>query len=214
MELGKAGTETVVVHSVERDVELPVEPEEAWEAVSDPERLGHWLGGDVEMDPVPGGEFHIRFDGEDGGERPCADWLLGSRAYAESLTALDVTRTKAMVLVDLVSDPGLVLPREYLSATGAGLPVQDRIYSIGGALGYARVFTNDTAHGYAITDDHVPFRERGIPSVDLIHLVAAPQYFPEWHHTQHDDMAHVSAASLEAVGRTLEAWLEQGAPTT
>src|ERR1051325_2052241 len=69
MELGKAGTETVVVHSVERDVELPVEPEEAWEAVSDPERLGHWLGGDVEMDPVPGGEFHIRFDGEDGGER-------------------------------------------------------------------------------------------------------------------------------------------------
>jgi uncharacterized protein YndB with AHSA1/START domain len=69
MELGKAGTETVVVHSVERDVPLPVEPEEAWEAVSDPERLGDWLGGDVEMDPVPGGDFRIRFDGDDAGER-------------------------------------------------------------------------------------------------------------------------------------------------
>jgi len=68
MELGKAGTETVVIHSVERDVALPVEPDEAWEAVSDPERLGDWLGGDVEMDPVPGGEFRIRFDGEDGEE--------------------------------------------------------------------------------------------------------------------------------------------------
>ncbi len=68
MELGKAGTETVVIHSVERDVALPVEPEEAWEAVNDPERLGDWLGGDVEMDPVPGSEFRIRFDGEDGDE--------------------------------------------------------------------------------------------------------------------------------------------------
>ncbi|HET8673405.1 MAG TPA: SRPBCC domain-containing protein, partial [Thermoleophilaceae bacterium] len=28
-----------------------------------------WLGGDVEMDPVPGGEFHIRFDGDDASER-------------------------------------------------------------------------------------------------------------------------------------------------
>lgn len=68
MELGKAGTETVVIHSVERDVALPVDPDEAWEAVSDPERLGDWLGGDVEMDPVPGGEFRIRFDGEEGGK--------------------------------------------------------------------------------------------------------------------------------------------------
>jgi uncharacterized protein YndB with AHSA1/START domain len=69
MELGKAGRETVVIHSVERELLLPAaEPDEAWDLVSDPERLGDWLGGDVEMDPVPGGEFRIRFDG-DGGER-------------------------------------------------------------------------------------------------------------------------------------------------
>jgi uncharacterized protein YndB with AHSA1/START domain len=67
MELGKAGKETVVIHSVERDVLVPGEPDEAWEAVSDPERLGDWLGGDVELDPVPGGDFHISFD--DGSER-------------------------------------------------------------------------------------------------------------------------------------------------
>jgi len=62
MELGKAGTETVVIHSVERELEVPGEPEEAWEAVADPERLGDWLGGDVEFEPEPGGEFHISFD--------------------------------------------------------------------------------------------------------------------------------------------------------
>jgi hypothetical protein len=92
-----------------------------------------------------------------------------------------------------------------------GGAVQKRIYDIGAGLGYAAVFTNDTAHGYSITDDHKPFEERGIPAVDLIHLVAAPQYFPEWHHTQHDDLTHVSEKSLEIVGRTLEVWLRAGA---
>jgi uncharacterized protein YndB with AHSA1/START domain len=70
MELGKAGTETVIVHSVERELLLPdAEPDEAWDWLIDPERLGDWLGGEVEVDPVPGGEFHIRFDGGDE-ERP------------------------------------------------------------------------------------------------------------------------------------------------
>lgn len=67
MELGKAGRETLVIHSVERELLIPGTPDEAWEAVADPERLGEWLGGEVEMDPVPGGEFRITFEG--GGER-------------------------------------------------------------------------------------------------------------------------------------------------
>ena len=67
MELGKAGRETVVIHSVERELLLPdAEPDEAWEWLVEPEHLGEWLGGDVELDPVPGGEFRIQFD--DGGE--------------------------------------------------------------------------------------------------------------------------------------------------
>jgi uncharacterized protein YndB with AHSA1/START domain len=67
MELGKAGRETVVIHSVERELLLPdADPDEAWEWLIEPEHLGEWLGGDVELDPVPGGEFRIQFD--DGGE--------------------------------------------------------------------------------------------------------------------------------------------------
>jgi uncharacterized protein YndB with AHSA1/START domain len=69
MELGKAARETVVIHSVERELLLPdAEPDEAWEWLIEPEHLGEWLGGDVDVDPVPGGEFHIRFD-DGGGER-------------------------------------------------------------------------------------------------------------------------------------------------
>src|SRR6185437_6321579 len=59
--------ETVVIHSVERELLLPdAEPDEAWEWLIEPDHLGEWLGGDVEVDLVPGGEFHISFD--DGGD--------------------------------------------------------------------------------------------------------------------------------------------------
>jgi uncharacterized protein YndB with AHSA1/START domain len=69
MELGKAARETVVIHSVERELLLPdAEPDEAWEWLIEPDHLGEWLGGDVEVDLVPGGEFHISFD-EGGDER-------------------------------------------------------------------------------------------------------------------------------------------------
>jgi hypothetical protein len=111
--------------------------------------------------------------------------------------------------VDLVSDPGLRLPRELYTYHTEGKRFQDRIYAIAGGLRYAP-FVNETGSSYSITDDHVPFRERGIPAVDLIDLRPGI-VFPEWHHTQHDDLAHVSAASLEAVGRTLQQWLAEGA---
>ena len=62
MELGKAQRESIVVHEVERELELPVEREEAWEAVADPNRLGEWLGGGVEMDLTPGGELRVALD--------------------------------------------------------------------------------------------------------------------------------------------------------
>jgi Zn-dependent M28 family amino/carboxypeptidase len=156
----------------------------------------------------------VFFDGEDSGDiasDPChTPWLIGSSHYAASIPVASWSSVKAMVLVDLVGDPHLQLPKELLSLQGPGKLVQQRIYEVGGGLGYASIFTNDTTNSSAIEDDHQPFLEQHMPAVDLIHLVAPPAYFPEWHHTQHDDLAHVSAASLEAVGRTLQAWLESG----
>jgi hypothetical protein len=51
-------------------------------------------------------------------------------------------------------------------------------------------------------DDHIPFKNRGIPAVDIIDFD-----YPHWHTTA-DTADKVSAASLERVGRTLEAYLE------
>jgi uncharacterized protein YndB with AHSA1/START domain len=45
-----------------REVVLPVTREEAWEALTDSERLGEWFANDVELDPTPGGTGVFRWD--------------------------------------------------------------------------------------------------------------------------------------------------------
>lgn len=49
------------------EILLPATPEEAWEAVTDPEQLGEWLGDPAELDLRPGGDLAIEVEGE--GER-------------------------------------------------------------------------------------------------------------------------------------------------
>lgn len=52
---------------VEREVTFPAEPDEVWQALTDPARLEEWFANDVELDPRPGGEGIFRWD--DGDER-------------------------------------------------------------------------------------------------------------------------------------------------
>jgi uncharacterized protein YndB with AHSA1/START domain len=50
---------------VTREIELPVDPAEAWTWLTDPDALGRWFGADVELDPRPAGRGCFRFpDGE------------------------------------------------------------------------------------------------------------------------------------------------------
>src|SRR6187200_446391 len=53
--------------SVRREVTLPVEPERAWELITDPEELEGWLADEVELEPEEGGDVHVTF--EDGEQR-------------------------------------------------------------------------------------------------------------------------------------------------
>ena len=52
---------------VERSVDVPLEPERAWETVTDPDELERWLAPDVELDLREGGDVFVRDD--DGRER-------------------------------------------------------------------------------------------------------------------------------------------------
>ncbi len=103
----------------------------------------------------------------------------------------------------MVGDADLRLPREGYSRMGPGKAVQADVYATAKRLAHSQFVDAD---GPSIVDDHVPFVEKGVPAVDLIHLTDDGRTFPEWHHTLHDDVDEVSARSLAAVGRTLEAW--------
>ena len=51
--------------SVRREVVLPVDPERAWELITDPAELEGWLADEVELEPEEGGEVRVAWeDGE------------------------------------------------------------------------------------------------------------------------------------------------------
>src|SRR5215217_395658 len=48
--------------SVRREVVLPVDPDRAWELITEPEELERWLADDVELEPEEGGEVRVAWD--------------------------------------------------------------------------------------------------------------------------------------------------------
>jgi uncharacterized protein YndB with AHSA1/START domain len=55
---------------VTREIVLPAERDDVWEALTDEERLSEWFANDVELDPRPGGAGVFRW--ENGEERRAA----------------------------------------------------------------------------------------------------------------------------------------------
>ncbi len=149
----------------------------------------------------------VFFDAEDNGRiepwtqiLPSASgYIIGSTLYASRLD-LDAENIELMLLVDLVGDIDQRFPIEGYSNQSAPEVVQ-AIWDIAADLGYEEQFPNQV--GSFITDDHLPFVQRGIPSVDIIDL----DY--EFWDTSEDTLDKISAESLERVGRVLIAYLEQ-----
>jgi glutaminyl-peptide cyclotransferase len=108
-----------------------------------------------------------------------------------------LSRIRAMVLFDLVGDCDLGVPREANSDPG--------LYGL-----FARAATAQSRSGSAVPfvgtspsvlDDHIPFTSAGIRAVDLIDFDYGPGPSPgAWWHTRRDDLRHVCAHSLDAVG--------------
>lgn len=136
----------------------------------------------------------VAFDAEDQGGIDGWEWIAGSRYFVHVLD----TPVQGMVLVDMVGDADQQLYYE-----GHSHPDMSRgIWEVANQLGYTSFVPE---YRYTMLDDHLPFVQAGIPAVDLIDFD-----YPFWH-TTHDTLDKVSATSLEAVGRTLEAWLVGGA---
>ena len=135
-------------------------------------------------------------DGEEAvGEWQAPDHTYGSRHYVDvakqtgTLAAL-----KAMLLVDMIGDRDLRIRRDLNSTRW----LTDAIWIAARTEKLDEVFINDVT---VIEDDHLPFLEAGIPSVDLIDLE-----YDAWH-TPMDTIEQLSARSLQAVGDVLLAAL-------
>lgn len=133
----------------------------------------------------------VFFDAEDNGRIAGWDWILGSRAFAESLE----NYPDSVVIVDMVGDADLQI---YLEANSDEM-LRQEIWQQAAALGHEDVFINEVRH--SMLDDHTPFLELGIPAVDIIDFD-----YPYWHTTA-DTLDKVSENSLQAVGETLLAWI-------
>ncbi|MBN1877079.1 MAG: M28 family peptidase [Anaerolineae bacterium] len=136
------------------------------------------------------------FDAEDNGHLDGWDWIIGSSYMAEHWGEAGESPLTAMILVDMIGDADQQVYYEQNSHP----TLSHELWEVAAQLGYAeRIIAQ---YKYAMLDDHIPFARQGIPAVDMIDFD-----YPYWHTTQ-DTADKVSAESLEAVGRTLEVWLE------
>jgi glutaminyl-peptide cyclotransferase len=134
------------------------------------------------------------FDAEDNGRIDDWEWLVGSRYMAQNLETLP----DYMILVDMVGDSD---NRPFYWEGYSDHELSGRLWDMAADLGFGGYFVPEVYT--SILDDHVPFIERGIPAVDIIGWPYA------YHHRTTDTLDKVSAASLERVGLTLQAFLEE-----
>jgi hypothetical protein len=133
----------------------------------------------------------VFFDAEDQGDIKGWDWILGSRSFAQQLTA----KPDAVVVIDMIGDKNLDIYYE----RNSNRELSQAIWSIADQAGYQQQFI--PKEKYSMEDDHTPFLEQGIRAVDIIDFD-----YPYWHTTA-DTPDRVSAESLHAVGDTLFRWI-------
>lgn len=132
-------------------------------------------------------------------------WCLGSQLWATRYKQTSTSKRadyQYAILLDMVGDPSATFPKEYYSMLYAQ-SYTERIWRTASSLGYGRYFT--AQHSYPIVDDHYYVNTiAGVPCVDIIdYKVNAETGFPDWWHTQRDDMRNINKQTLQAVGETV-----------
>jgi glutaminyl-peptide cyclotransferase len=140
--------------------------------------------------------WFVLFDGEEA----VVDWnamdgkdnTYGSRHLASKLkTDGTLERVKALVLFDMIGDKDLDIKREGESTRW----MVDAIWKTAHTLGYQKQFLNSEQY---ISDDHLPFKDIGVPVVDLIDFNYGPQH--SYWHTNLDTLDKISGESIKVVG--------------
>jgi Zn-dependent M28 family amino/carboxypeptidase len=144
----------------------------------------------------------VFFDGEEAvRDWTATDSVYGSRHLVEKLSASgELSRIKALILVDMIGDAQLRIPRESYSTPW----LTDLVFNVARRLEYGKYFVNSQD---AVDDDHMPFINAGVSALDLIDFDYGPKN--SYWHTAQDTPDHCSPLSLTIVGRVVAASLEE-----
>jgi hypothetical protein len=134
-----------------------------------------WIALDGEESPGPSNDGDFEKNG-----------IRGAKVAAATYR-----NAESMILLDFVADKQLSIPRE----GNSDLELWAKLRAAAGRVGTGRSFPDDTQG--PISDDHLPFLNKGVPSIDLIDFD-----FPCWHKTC-DDLSAVSRTSLDVSGETV-----------
>lgn len=139
----------------------------------------------------------LRFLFLDGEEATREVWQGEDNCYGSRHHARELVRTgaagnvRAFVLLDMVGDRELALVDE----TWSDRRLKELFRAAAVRAGRPRLFAGSAQ---AIEDDHGPFLDAGIPSIDLIDFDYGPQN--AWWHTRKDTLDKCSEKSLADVG--------------
>jgi hypothetical protein len=133
----------------------------------------------------------------DDGEEAIQSWTDSDSTYGTKHLAAKWARDgtlgkiKAFILADMIGDKDLDIQRETHSTDWLVAVVRQAAKK----YGYEKYFFKQEEN---IQDDHLPFVERGVPSIDIIDLDYGPHN--SYHHTDKDTMDKISAHSLTIDG--------------
>ena len=138
------------------------------------------------------------------GEEAFIEWstfdsTYGSRHLAQKWKNEGVaSKIRALILLDMIGDKDLDIWYE----TNSTKELMDLVWDTANKTGLNSILSKIKG---PVGDDHLPFLDIGIPSVDIIDLNYGPNN--SYHHTTEDSLDKVSPQSMEKVGKLVLAML-------
>jgi len=128
------------------------------------------------------------------------DGLYGSKYHVSRLQQeKGISEVRAMILLDMMGDKDLTINRDYNSSQD----IWRLFVNCSQALGYADIARGSATYMY---DDHVPFLQAGIPSLDIIDFSYGPDN--SYWHTEQDTADKVSLDSIYQIIKVVLCMLE------
>ena len=140
------------------------------------------------------------------GEEAFVEWssfdsTYGSRHLAERWKEQGIaSRVHALILLDMIGDKNLDIWYE----TNSTRSLMDLVFDTAEKAGLKSILSQIRA---PVEDDHIPFLDAGIQSVDIIDLNYGPEN--SFHHTLEDSLDKISPQSMQKTGALVLALLSE-----